>query len=208
MAALNSLVASTELDAVNIMLGTIGEAPVSSLSDTGLTDVAIAKTILAEQNRAFQAMGWDFNTDLDYQLALDLDSKCPIPSNAMRIDTTHGEFYVERAGFFWDRQNNTFVLTDAPYCDIVRYFAFEDMPESARYYVTVVAARIFQKRMLGDDSLEVFTEKEESKARANFEDSEQSSADRNMLKDPATHDMVYGGRANTHSVGILSAKTF
>jgi hypothetical protein len=78
------LVLTTELDAVNTMLYTIGEQPVSSLAESGLADVAIAKTILTEQSRRFQAKGWDFNTDKDYALAVDINSKIPVP-------TTHEE---------------------------------------------------------------------------------------------------------------------
>jgi hypothetical protein len=194
MAALDSYVLTTELDAVNICLHTIGEQPVSTLIATGLSDVAIAKTVVAEQNRRFQAKGWDFNTDLDYALALDLNNKCPVPPNALRIDTSRVHNLVQRAGFFWDRDDNTFTLTNTVYADIVRYLPYEDMPESARYYVALKAARIFQKRMLGDDSIEVFTEKDEFEAKADFHDSEQSSANRGMLRDPEMSNMLRAGR--------------
>jgi len=201
MAALDEFVLTTELDAVNVLLHTIGEQPVSSLDSAGLTDVAIAKTVLAEQNRRIQAKGWDFNTDLNYALALDLNSMAIKPTNALRIDTTDGSPLVERKGKLWDRSKNTFVLANAPKVNIVRYFAFEEIPESARYYITLKAARVFQKRILGDDSVEVFTEKDEFEAKADFMDSEQSSAGRNMLKEAELFGMVRGGR-NTATIGF------
>jgi len=198
MAALDSFVLTTELDAVNIMLHTIGEQPVSVLAEAGLTDVAIAKTILAEQNRRIQAKGWDFNTDLDYALALDSDNKAPVPTNALRIDTTRQD-YVQRAGFLWDRRNNTFVLADGSvHCDIVRYLPFTDIPESARYYIALKAARVFQRKVQGDDAVEVFTEKDEFEAKTDFEDADQSSSDANMLQDPELNAMTRAGRAPWH----------
>jgi hypothetical protein len=203
MSALDDYVLTTELDAVNILLGTIGEQPVSSLTEAGLTDVAVAKTVIAEQSRRLQAKGWDFNTDINYDLAQDVNNKVPIPVNALRIDTSDGSNLVQRAGFFWDRVNNTFVLTSAVKANIVRYLPFEDMPESARYYVALKAARIFQKRMLGDDSLEVFTEKDEFEAKSDFHDSEQSSAGRNMLREHEIFEMTRGGRQSDGAIDIV-----
>jgi hypothetical protein len=188
------LVLTTELDAVNTMLYTIGEQPVSSLAESGLADVAIAKTILTEQNRRFQAKGWDFNTDKDYALAVDINSKIPVPTNALRIDPSRGAQAVQRAGFMWDRVNNAWTWENTMYCDIVRFLEFTDMPESARYYVTLKAARVFQKRIQGDEGLETFTEKDEFEAKSDFHDSEQSSADRNMLNTPEIFAMTRVGR--------------
>ena len=187
MSELTDLVLTTALDAVNIMLGTIGEQPVSTLVVSGVADVGIAKTILAETSRKVQSKGWDFNTDIDYALALDSDSKVPIPPNALRIDTTIGGFgsdLVQRAGFFWDRDNNTFILAQAVRANIVRYFAYEDLPESARYYIAIKAARKFQRRVLGDVEVEGFTQDEEFEAKADMQDADSETADRNMLKDP------------------------
>jgi len=189
------LLATSELQAINILLSTIGEAPVASLEDAGLSDVAIAITTLGEQSRRVQAKGYDFNTDLDYDLALDIDSKCPVPVNALRIDNVDGQSLVQRAGFLWDRTDNTYILSQAPRCDIVRYFDFENLPESARYYITLKAARVFQRRMLGDDSIEVFNEKDESEARADMEDAQMSSRDTNMLNGGEINWLVRGGRA-------------
>jgi len=194
MAALDDFVLSTELDAVNVMLFTIGEQPVSSLAESGLADVAIAKVILAEQNRRIQAKGWDFNTDLDFALAKDVNNKIPVPPNALRIDPSRGATAVQRAGFMWDRTNNTQIWDNQMFCDIVRYFPFTDLPQSARYYITLKSARVFQKRIQGDDSLETFTEKDEFEAKTDFHDAEQSSADRNMLKTSEIHGMVHAGR--------------
>jgi hypothetical protein len=194
MAHLDSYVLTNELDALNILLYTIGEAPVTSADESGLSDVAIAKHILAEESRRVQAKGFDFNTDLDYALALDINSKCPIPVNALRIDNVDGKMLVQRGGFFWDRKGNTYVLSQAVRADIVRYLPFTDLPESARYYITLKAARVFQRRLLGDDATEVFTEKDESESRADMEDAQMSSRDTNMLNGPEIGFMVRGGR--------------
>ena len=58
-----TLTPQTELDAVNAMLLSIGQAPVSTLSVTGLKDVSFAQYILHSVSREVQLKGWEFNTD-------------------------------------------------------------------------------------------------------------------------------------------------
>mgnify|MGYP001400660828 CR=1 FL=1 len=57
-----ALTATTKLEAVNLMLSTIGEAPVNSLT-SGLVDAELAETILASVSKAVQSEGWNFNTE-------------------------------------------------------------------------------------------------------------------------------------------------
>ena len=59
-----AVAATTELEAVNIMLAAIGEAPVSKLTGTLPVDVKIAQSTLVEINKAVQAEGWSFNTEI------------------------------------------------------------------------------------------------------------------------------------------------
>ena len=54
-----SLSATTKLEAVNIMLSTIGENPVNSLT-SGLVDAELAETILGSVSKAVQSEGWNF----------------------------------------------------------------------------------------------------------------------------------------------------
>jgi hypothetical protein len=53
----------TELEAVNVLLTTIGEAPVNTLTGNQVTDVTVAKQVLLEISREIQSQGWHFNTE-------------------------------------------------------------------------------------------------------------------------------------------------
>ena len=53
---------TTELEAVNTILSTIGEAPINSLTGTLPVDATTAKNILSEINREVQSAGWKWNT--------------------------------------------------------------------------------------------------------------------------------------------------
>ena len=68
----------SELDAVNMMLMTIGEYKVNDLTNlAGRSDAAIAKDILNNTSRAVQSKGWTFNMDFDVVKKPDQNSQIP-----------------------------------------------------------------------------------------------------------------------------------
>ena len=58
----------TELESVNVILSTIGESPLNSLSGSLPVDGTVAKNVLSEISREVQSAGWHFNTH--YKLSL------------------------------------------------------------------------------------------------------------------------------------------
>lgn len=163
------LTPSTELEAVNEMLTAIGTAPVNTLNVAGLTDAAIAKDTLSSISREVQSRGWWFNTSRAVTLNASAGS-IPVAANMLRVvpsmptPTSPGETkqFVVRSGKLWDTQANTDTGFAAPVkADIVYLFDFETIPESARRYITVRAARVFQTKVLGDGQLGVYTAEHE-----------------------------------------------
>jgi len=59
---------STELEAVNICLGVIGEQPVDSVPESGISKATLARDILYELSREVQLEGLACNTDTEYEL--------------------------------------------------------------------------------------------------------------------------------------------
>lgn len=66
---------------------------------------------------------------------------------------------------FFDRRLNRDGLDSATfdflYIDPIWMVDFEDLPEIARYYITIRAARRFQKHVVGDANLDIFTREDE-----------------------------------------------
>lgn len=179
-----ALTPATELNAVNTMLGTIGESPIASLNVTGLSDVATARNILEEISRAVQQAGWHFNSEKDYPLALDADGYLPIPSNTLAVDTSERNGHVDvtlRGTRLYDRTNHTYVFTTPLYVELVLFLEFEELPSAARHYITIRAARVFQKRILGSDTIDKFTEDDEKLAWRDFLDAEMKQSDVNIF---------------------------
>lgn len=175
---------TSELEAINTMLDAAGESPVSSLDSSGLADVAAAKTLLSEQSRLVQSLGWAFNTEYEYPLTPDVDGQIQLPQNVLRVDadTRYTSVDVVQRGLrLYDRKNHTYVFTEALKGNMTFLLGFDELPQSARHYIMVKAARIYQARILGSDTQFKFSEKEELDALVALKGSEEEVADNNML---------------------------
>jgi len=160
----------SELDAVNLMLMTIGEYKVNDLINlAGRSDAAIAKDILNNTSRAVQSKGWTFNTDFDKELIPDTTGQIKLGGSILRIDSTSTvrssqKDIIERANKLYDRQNNTHIFTENVIVDTVTYFNFEDLPEAARRFISIRSARVFHDRVVGSGELHRFFQEDEGQA--------------------------------------------
>jgi len=171
-----SLVLSSELEAVNAMLRAIGESAVSTLENVTTVDVTTAKNILSDVNREVQQKGWHFNTEWDVTLTLDSDNRLPVGNNVMSVYSPTKLLTMRgRSGsmFVYDLDNNTFTwsssITDAV---VIKLLDFEDLPQTARQYITAKASRIFQSEVVGQVAAEEVNRQEEVEAYADLMDDE------------------------------------
>ncbi|MEL6980034.1 MAG: hypothetical protein AAGM38_15315 [Pseudomonadota bacterium] len=183
-----TLIPTSELEAVNLMLATIGESPVSTLTQSGQVDAVIAHQTLSETAIDVQSRGWRFNTDKAYPLkrAGAAPFHISAPPNAARIDLVGGHQTLDvtvRAGKLWDRRRHSFSFPDHPElkADIVWLLPFDELPQAARRYIAVKAARIFQDRVVGSSTLNRFTRRDEEMAEAGLRKFEAKTAKRSVL---------------------------
>ena len=175
--------------AINTMLTSIGEQPIQNVDDLGgLSDASIAKDILDNVSRAVQSRGWIFNTDLDVTMKPDDDKHIKIPDNILRIDTTTrlrdaDNDIVERGRMLYDRQKNvnTFDPNVKIKVDVIRELEFHDLPEPAKRYITIRAARIFHDRVVGANELHKFYQEDEMQAWSVLLEYEGDTADYNIF---------------------------
>lgn len=164
------LTPTSEVEAINEMLGTIGEAPISDPEGSYSVDVSIARDTLRAVSREVQTRGWWFNEDSDYTFTLDAEGRCVLPNSVLSIRPSRGgSLLVMRRGRVWDRSTNSDTFDAAPTAgSVIWFFDFEDLPESARRYISIRAARLFQTKVLGSEAIHVFTEQHEEDAMAIF----------------------------------------
>jgi len=162
---------STELDAVNQILSSVGQAPVTTL-DLQNPEVSIVLNTLREINRQVQAEGWIFNTERHYELTPDSETNQILyPFNMLQIDVNeeqHKNKYdvVKRGNKLYDRLNHTYTFTDPIYADITWYFDFTDVPPAIQAYITARAARMCATKMVGDRELNGLLQEQELQTRA------------------------------------------
>ena len=186
-----TVAATTELEAINIMLAAIGEAPVNSLTGQVPVDVRIAQSTLIEVNKRIQSEGWSFNTEIDVTLPRDQTTKQIILStDILRIDANIHQHPtidpIQRGLKLYDRLNNRYEFDEDLICTVVYFRPFTELTEPARSYINIKAARVFVDRLVSDDALRTYTEQDETRARAILMETDLANGDHNILRgDPS-----------------------
>ena len=180
-----AVAATTELECINIMLAAIGEAPINTLTGTLPVDAVTAQKTLAEINKDVQNEGWSFNQEFNVKLTRDGNNEIALGTDMLKVDANvfdHPTIDVIQRGLkMYDRKNNTYVFDTDLTCNITYFRNFDEIPESARRYINIRAARVFVDRLVGDDGLRTYTAQDEARARANLMENDMDNADHNVL---------------------------
>ena len=185
-----AVAATTELEAINIMLAAIAEAPINNLTDTLPVDARLAQSTLAEFNKEVQSEGWSFNTEIDVTLPRDGSNQINLPTNILRVDANIHQHPtidpIQRGLKLYDRQNNKYEFDEDLICTVVYLRTFDEIPEQARRYINIKAARVFVDRLVGDQGLRTYTQEDETRARTILTETDYANADHNLLRgDPS-----------------------
>lgn len=185
----------TKLDAVNICLSSMGEPVINSL-DGASVDAQMASDLIDETSRTVQAQGWHWNRER-HTITPNFNNEIVLPANTARIDTIEDSRnidVIQRGGKLFNRKDNTYTFTQPLTVEIYVLLSFEDMPLAAKNYVTYRAARVFQQRLLGSDTLNKFNSADEQRSWLAMLQDEADVADHNMLYDSwQTHSILSRG---------------
>ena len=178
---------TTELEAVNTILSTIGEAPLSTLTGSLPVDGTTAKNVLSEINREVQSAGWHFNTHYKVDLSRDSNNKIPVAVDALRVELNtkyekSSYDLVQRDNYLYNLAKNTDVF-DQDFTDttIVYLLEFERIPEQARRYITIRSARVFHDRTLGANTIHKFSSQDEARSLAVMRQAEAATSDHSIF---------------------------
>ena len=197
---------TTRLDAVNEMLSVVGEAPVNSLSNAS-SGVRMAENILDNVDRELQTIGWHWNVEQNYDIAVDGNGKFPLPKNWIRIDTVVGRYgsreLQKRGGFVYDVRNRTYVLTGITSLRVTAtiFLDYDELPESARRYIMIRAARMYQDRVADSERHHRWTQEDELRAWTTLLQAEAAIADYNIFQTPLLFGIVARGETPLRDVG-------
>ena len=164
--------ATQELEAINQILATEGQAPVTTLATTN-PDVAIAYDTLLQVSREVQSEGWTFNKEYDYPMTPDDNNEIAIPTNMLQVDLHEREQHykeydvVRRNGKLYDRIDHTDKWTSGEMkVDVVWHFDWVDLPIPIQDYITARAASFVVSRIVGDANLYGMCQQKEQYCRA------------------------------------------
>lgn len=162
--------ATQELPAVNQILQSCGQAPVTTLDQTN-PDVAIAYQTLLEVSREVQAEGWSFNKEYNYEMTPDNNNEIRIPNNMLQIDLSQNaanmdKDVIRRSGKLYDKANHTYTFTAKVECDITWLFDWVDIPTPIADFITARAASTVSSRIVGDGTQYQILQQKEAFTRA------------------------------------------
>ncbi len=178
---------TTELESVNTILSTIGEAPLSTLTGSLPVDGTTAKNILSEISREVQSAGWHFNSHYKVDLSRDSNNKIPIGTDVLRVELNNkydksSYDVVQRDSYLYNLAKNEETFEqDFEDNTLVYLLDFVKLPEQARRYITIRAARVFHDRTLGANTIHKFSSEDEARSLAVMRQAEAATADNNIF---------------------------
>ena len=192
----------TELQAVNTILATIGEAGVSSLANNvnEITDASLALRTLREVAMDVQAEGWTWNTDFDVDITPNASNIYTVPGDTLSVKFSPNDYpynqYVMRGLRVYDKLRHRFDFADEigdanlMAREMVRAlygptgdptWVWANLPHAAQQYIAVRSARIFSDRYVASTVVFTYTAADEDQARTLLIRAEESSLNNNLL---------------------------
>ena len=164
----------TELSAVNSILGSIGQSPITSLTTGNAQanpEIAFIQNLLTETNKNVQGEGWHFNKEDHVKISPDTNGHYLIPTNYLRYDVHEGlsdrtKDVVRKDGKLYDNVNHTFVFTGDHYFDITYLLAFEDVPPTIQRYIIARASVRAATQLVSNADLVRLLQLEEAQTKA------------------------------------------
>ena len=178
---------TSELEAVNTILSTIGESPLNTLSGSLPVDGTIAKNVLSEVAREVQSAGWHFNTQYKVDLTRNTGNKVPIGTDVVRVELSNkydksSYDVVQRGNFLYNLAKNSDTFDqDFTENTLIYLLQFEDLPEQARRYITIRSARVFHDRTLGANTLHKFSSEDEARSLSVMKQAEMQTGDNTIF---------------------------
>lgn len=170
-----------KLEAINVLLDTINDLPITSEEDIGsIPEAQKAEAILEEVKRDVLAMGWSFNTDENYPFAPSQEGYISIPENVLDIVSLESNI-IMRDWRLYDRTRHTATFDRKVSCTVLWDIKFNSLTYPMRNYITIRASRVFQERMFGSVEESRLTEDDEQKALVSALRSDQRTQRFNML---------------------------
>ena len=175
----------TELSAVNSILGSIGQSPITTLNFEN-PEISFIYNILSEVSKDVLNEGWHFNTEEHVKVSPDASGFITIPNNYLRYDLNDGQAdrhmdVVKRNGKLYDLVNHTDVFDHDLELDIVYLYSFTDIPSVFQRYIIARASTRAATQLVSNADLVKLLQGQEGLARASLMEYECNQGDHSFL---------------------------
>ena len=165
----------TELSAVNSILGSIGQSPITSLTTGNALqnpEISFIYNLLQEVNKDVQTTGWHFNTQTKVKRSPDGNGNYVVPIDAILYDISDGQIdrnrdVVRKNGKLYDLVHQTDVFTQDFYFDIISLLPFADLPPAIQRYIIARASVRAAVQLVSNADLVKLLKMEEEQTKAN-----------------------------------------
>jgi len=168
----------TELSAVNSILGSIGQSPITQLKNSSGAlistnpEISYIYNLLVEVTKDVLNEGWHFNTEYGIKISPDANKEISIPSSYLRYDVHDGQTsrlldVVKKGNKLYDKVKHTFEFTSDVLVDATYLYDFEDIPSAFQRYIIAKASTRAATQLVGDANLARLLQTQEAQNRAN-----------------------------------------
>ena len=161
---------TTLLEAVNVLLANIGEAPVATIEDEQNSEAGVAERTLLELHKEGQTRGWTLNREESFRFLRDVSTdEIVVPPNVASFTTDRfqwGHRFQLRGQRVYDKENRSYEIPDMAYleADVILFLSWDEVPEAYNRWVTTRASRVFSERVLASDVVSKSTAEQEQRA--------------------------------------------
>ena len=175
----------TELSAVNSILGSIGQSPITTLNYEN-PEISFIYNILSEVTKDVLNEGWHFNTEEHVKVSPDASGFITIPNDYLRYDLNDGQAdrhmdVVKRNGKLYDLVNHTDVFDHDVELDIVYLYSFTDIPSVFQRYIIARASTRAATQLVSNSELVKLLQGQEGLARASLMEYECNQGDHSFM---------------------------
>jgi len=175
----------TELSAVNSILGSIGQSPITTLNFQN-PEISFIYNILSEVTKDVLNEGWHFNTEEHLPFSPDSNKNILIPSNCLRFDLHEGQVsrskdVVKRNGKLYDKVNHTDQFDGELLLDVVYLFSFDDIPSVFQRFIIAKSSTRAAAQLITNTELVQLLQQQEALSRASVMEYECEQGDHSYM---------------------------
>jgi len=178
----------TELSAVNSILGSIGQAPITDLQFEN-PEISFVYRIFQDTILDVLSEGWSFNTFYDVELTPDDDKYVWVPDNILKIDSSTNSYdrttdFIATGKKLYDKYNQTDQFDDPVTVTYLQAVEWEDIPVVFKRYIISRASARAATQLVTNRELVALLASQESYLRASCVEFECNQGDYSYMGTP------------------------